>query len=186
VTGQWEHLVAQAAEAIKTTPWKRTDFVDEDGNHDYMASEDYEAEARAVLATVGPLIAEDTRERMVAAAGAALERIDRGEPRRLAVSEYTVYPTGYHATEIPSDKYHFVITVKDRGKGWAVCWMSDVLNRSGEWEWEMQPSSRDDDFFSRCRFTEEEAKRLAVEAVDKLAINGRTFAEAVRWVRERT
>lgn len=148
--------------------------------------DDAAALAEAVLATVGPLIAEDTRERMVAAAGAALERIDRGEPSRFAVSEYTIYPTGYHATEIPSDKYHFVITVKDRGKGWAVCWMGDVLNRSGEWEWEMQPSSRDDDFFQRCRFTGEEAKRLAVEAVDKLTINGRTFAEAVRWVRERT
>lgn len=29
---------------------------------------------------------------------------------------------------------------------------SDVFTRDGEWEWEPQPSSRDDAFFARCRF----------------------------------
>ena len=108
-----------------------------------------------------------------------------GPAGRITVSEYAVYPTGYHETEIPSDKYRFTITVKDRGKGWAVCWMGDVLNRDGEWEWEVQPSSRDDEFYRRCRFTEKEAQALAAEHVDKLTINGRTFAEAIRHVKER-
>jgi len=93
---------------------------------------------------------------------------------------YTVYPTGYDDTEVPTDKFHFVITVEDRGKGWAVCWMGDVLTKDGQWEWEPRPSSRDDDFYKRCRFTERRAKALALEAVDQLRINGRTFAEAIQ------
>jgi hypothetical protein len=38
------------------------------------------------------------------------------------------------------------------GRKWAVCLGGNVLNKEGEWEWEPQPSSRDDDFFKRCRF----------------------------------
>lgn len=104
----------------------------------------------------------------------------------IKVTGYTVYPTGYDETEIPSDKYHFVITVEDRGKGWAVCWMGDVLAADGTWDWEPRPSSRDDEFYQRCRFTEEEAKRRALEAVDHITINGRTFAQAVAYCRERS
>lgn len=95
------------------------------------------------------------------------------------VTGYSVYPTGYDEAERPSDKFHFVITIEDRGKGWAVCWMGDVLTKDGTWEWEPRPSSRDDDFFRRCRFTEEHAKERALEVVDSLEINGRTFAQAV-------
>ena len=36
---------------------------------------------------------------------------------------------------------------------WAVRRHGDVLNRSGEWEWEPMPSSRDDEFLVRCRFS---------------------------------
>lgn len=59
-----------------------------------------------------------------------------------------------------------------RGRGvirWAVYSepMGYALNRSGEWEWEPQPSSRDDAFFARCRFaTPEEA--LAVYRARKV------------------
>lgn len=35
---------------------------------------------------------------------------------------------------------------------WAVRRGSECLSRSGEWEWEPLPSSRDDDFLARCRF----------------------------------
>lgn len=104
----------------------------------------------------------------------------------MKVTGYTVYPTGYDDTEIPSDKFHFVITVEDRGKGWAVCWMGDVLNSEGTFEYEPRPSSRDDDFYDRCRFDEEKAKRLALVAVDQLQINGRTFSQAVTYCRERS
>jgi hypothetical protein len=171
--GQWEQYVAAAAEAIDPAVFRR--------KQEWMRRRTL-GMVRTVLKIAGPLIAEDTRVRMVEAAA---EIVKRETSNRIAVSGYTVYPTAYHETEIPSDKHSFVITVKDRGQGWAVCWMGDVLNRDGEWEWEVQPSSRDDDFFLRCRFTEDEAKRRAAEAVDKLTINGRTFAEAVRWMRSR-
>ena len=42
------------------------------------------------------------------------------------------------------------------GKGpilWAVTCLSRCLNKSGEWEHEPQPSSRDDGFIARCRWT---------------------------------
>lgn len=86
MSGQWEQYVPAAARAIRETPRKRTIFwEDENGipvdegdpravNRDYLSSEDYDAEARAVIAVVGPLIAEDTRERMVEAAAAVVER----------------------------------------------------------------------------------------------------------------
>ena len=35
---------------------------------------------------------------------------------------------------------------------WAVRSHVDCLSRSGEWEWEPSPSSRDDEFYARCRF----------------------------------
>jgi hypothetical protein len=35
---------------------------------------------------------------------------------------------------------------------WAVVSYDEVLNKSGEWEWEPQPSSRTDEFKKRTRF----------------------------------
>ncbi len=35
---------------------------------------------------------------------------------------------------------------------WAVRNAGNCLNKSGEWEWEPMPSSRDDEFLARCRF----------------------------------
>jgi len=103
----------------------------------------------------------------------------------IAVSEYRVYPTGYDEATF-SDKFSFTITVAWRNEGqWAVCWMGDCLNKRGEWEYESIPSSRTEAFFKRCRFTEDEAKRRALEAVDKLTINGRTFQQADAWVKAR-
>jgi hypothetical protein len=44
------------------------------------------------------------------------------------------------------------------GKRWAVREAEMCLNKSGGWEWEPQPSSRDDEFYARCRWaTAEEA-----------------------------
>ena len=46
---------------------------------------------------------------------------------------------------------------------WAVRRSGECLNKSGEWEWEPQPSSRDDDFLARCRFaTHQEAIAAAL------------------------
>lgn len=100
----------------------------------------------------------------------------------IAVTEYTVYPAGYDQDRT-SDKHHFTIQVCDRGKGWAVIHGGYVLGKNGGWEYEPQPSSRDDDFYDTYRFTEDEAKRLALAAVETVTINGRTFAQ-VRRIRE--
>src|SRR5690349_5497152 len=82
------------------------------------------------------------------------------------VSEYRVYPTGYDEATF-SDKYTWTITVAERDTGrWAVKGMFGVLNTDGEWEYEPSPSNREDDFLKRCRFTEEEALRRALEVVD--------------------
>lgn len=67
MTGQWEKYVQAAADEITYHPGNRTGTPESRHPVSVML-------ARAVLATVGPLIAEETRERMVAAAGAALER----------------------------------------------------------------------------------------------------------------
>lgn len=45
---------------------------------------------------------------------------------------------------------------------WAVRHLSYCLNASGEWEFEPIPSSRDDDFLARTRWTRDEAIRRAV------------------------
>lgn len=102
----------------------------------------------------------------------------------LRATGYTVYPTGYDDTDVPSDKWHFTLKVEDRGKGWAVIEGPFVLTVEGDWEHEPIPSSRDDEFYRRCRFTEE--KRRALEAVDHITINGRTFQQAVAYCQSRS
>jgi len=101
-------------------------------------------------------------------------------------SEYRVYPTGYDEATF-SDKYTYSITVEERGDNrWAVKGIFYVLNKDGEWEHEPRPSSREDDFLERCRFTEEEALRRALEVVDTVKINGQTIIEADARVKART
>lgn len=54
-------------------------------------------------------------------------------------------------------------------KKWAVRHMGNCLNKGGEWEYEPQPSSRDDAFLARCRFdTAMQAARAAVAARTQL------------------
>ena len=102
-----------------------------------------------------------------------------------AVSAYTVYPTGFNEATF-TDKHTWTITVTDGMRhGWAVRWMGECLNSDGEWEYEPIPSSREDDFFARCRFPEQEAIERAKAVVDSLVINGRTFIEADIWVKAR-
>lgn len=56
---------------------------------------------------------------------------------------------------------------------------SRVLNHDGEWEHEPLPSSRDDDFFLRCRWPLAEALNAASDAME--AANERREA----WLRQR-
>lgn len=49
---------------------------------------------------------------------------------------------------------------------WAVRYRGDCLNKFGSWEWEPMPSSRDDAFLARCRFSDAET---AIEAAQSAA-----------------
>jgi hypothetical protein len=56
---------------------------------------------------------------------------------------------------------------------YAVTWLGRVANHDCEWEWEPQPSSREDAFYKRCRFDDwEEAYQVAIRM--PLEVNGRT------------
>lgn len=91
---------------------------------------------------------------------------------------YTVYPDGYDEYTF-GDKSTWTLTVEERGDdSWAVKKMGSCLNVDGEWEYEPSPSNREDDFLERCRFTEEEALRLAAIAVNGVVWNGCTIAQA--------
>lgn len=56
-----------------------------------------------------------------------------------------------------------------KGVKWAVKWRGrNVLAKDGMWEWEPQPSSRDDQFYARCRFDSvEEALDTLLFSTDK-------------------
>jgi len=91
MNGEWEKYVEPAADAITYHPGNRTGTPD--SRHPVS-----QILARAVLAAVGPLIAEDTRERMVAAAGRALEKDASHQPDGLyycaTSDEIEQYPGG--------------------------------------------------------------------------------------------
>jgi hypothetical protein len=71
---------------------------------------------------------------------------------------------------------------------WAVTRLSWCLNRSGEWEIEPQPSSRDDAFIARCRWhSMQEALLAALDAREEPTIGqDGPAAEAAREVKGHT
>ncbi len=50
---------------------------------------------------------------------------------------------------------------------WAVRRTGDVLNKTGGWEWEPSPSSRDETFLERCRFDSAEDAIHAAHGITK-------------------
>lgn len=60
------------------------------------------------------------------------------------------------------------VFIVKRGDGkWSVFNGCSVFNREGEWEYEPLPSSRDDDFIARTRFSFDEAFRLGEAEAEK-------------------
>jgi hypothetical protein len=56
-----------------------------------------------------------------------------------------------------------------QGITWAARRLGQCLNRQGEWEYEPQPSSRDEEFLARCRFeTKEQALGMAWPHVERM------------------
>lgn len=65
------------------------------------------------------------------------------------------------------------LTLEARGDGtWAVCSAGAVLARTGDWEYEPLPSSRDEAFRHRCRFG---------SAAEGMAVAGHLRAAVARW-----
>lgn len=105
----------------------------------------------------------------------------------IKATTFTVYPDGYDAEWLPSDKFMWTLTVEycgesgypgtDPARRWAVRRMGSAWTTSGEWEYEPQPSSRDAAWFNQARFTLEDARGIAEGQLPLLSINGRTFRE---------
>ena len=113
-----------------------------------------------------------------------VEHEGEGEDGPVVVpSVHRVLPTGYAGSGLV-DKHYFEVTVEWRGTDpetqldrWAVMHMGHCLSVDGMWEYESLPSSRDEEFKRRFRFSFEDALRLATSAVDSVTINGRTFTQ---------
>lgn len=74
--------------------------------------------------------------------------------------------------------WHYSLTVAYRGRGlWAVLDGSNCLSKSGTWDYEMRPSSREDDWLAEHRFPLGEALELARKTAPHMEINGRSASE---------
>lgn len=97
------------------------------------------------------------------------------------MAEPTVRVTEYTVSVLPEDDINasaYAVTVAYRGRGlWAVLLRSFCLGRDGEWDFEMLPSSREDEWLAEHRFTREEALELAKAEAPHISVNGRTAAE---------
>lgn len=86
----------------------------------------------------------------------------------------TTKPTRYAISCIPEDHelaYEMTIAVEYRGRDlWAVMKRSRCLSADGAWDYEPNPSSRDDDWLATHRFDLDTALRLAQEAAPKLSV----------------
>lgn len=80
-----------------------------------------------------------------------------------------VRPTEYEITrEGGAGGIFLKVSWRSEGK-WAVTTFGQVLNSSGEWEYEPQPSNRTDEFIKRTRFDLKTAVKLGTVAFEALA-----------------
>jgi len=95
-----------------------------------------------------------------------------------------VQPTRFEVSLFAADaepRRHFTITVEWRGDDrWAVLDSPFCLGEDGDWEYEPQPSNRDDDWLDAHRFDLDTALGLAKEAAPYLVVNGRSALEVYR------
>lgn len=90
-------------------------------------------------------------------------------------------PTEYTVSCIPEsniNRGHFEITVSYRGDGrWAVTRHRWCLSADGEWEFEMRPSEREDEWLATHRFDLDTALALARREAPKVKVNGFAVAD---------
>lgn len=91
--------------------------------------------------------------------------------------------TRYTVNLLPETDPHghvFEITVEYRGDGqWAILRHGWCLSQSGEWDYELRPSEREDEWIAAHRFDLDTALRLAKEAAPSVTVNGLTAADAL-------
>ena len=104
--------------------------------------------------------------------------------------EPRVQVTAYTVNCLPEDTldgHVFGINVEYRGRGrWAIVRLGRCLSADGEWDYEMRPSEREDEWLATHRFDEETALKLAREAAPHVRVNGRTVADALALAQHRT
>lgn len=88
------------------------------------------------------------------------------KPAQDAVDAVIVDAYAFPTADLYADEIKIQRTRQIEGPAlWKVMDKGNCLNKSGEWEWEPMPSSRDDEFLARCRFdTADEAIRAAISA----------------------
>lgn len=102
---------------------------------------------------------------------------------------FSVYPTGYHefsesGIRGSADVYAYILLVTNPGRGWAIRQGSRCWNRVEKcFEYETQPSNRDEEFFATYRFDDfDEAMYHALKIVDEYqGIWGKNFAEWIEY-----
>ena len=100
--------------------------------------------------------------------------------------------TTYSPLEVDhDDRRAFEVAVEWRGslsrnarKAWAVTWLGKCLSETGEWDHEPIPSSRTVQWIALHRFDREEAIDLAMEACQKIVVNGHHVADLARANRQ--
>jgi hypothetical protein len=102
---------------------------------------------------------------------------------RRAVAEIYERVTERTLSALPEDNINshlFRVTVAYRGADrWAVLHHGFCLNREGDWDYESIPSERTDEWLAEHRFSEDEAVRLAREAMPRLTVNGLTVDDVL-------
>lgn len=98
--------------------------------------------------------------------------------------EPVVQATRYTVNCIPEgtspDGHVFAITVEWRGRDrWAVTRHSMCLDNEGNWDYEMRPSEREDDWLATHRFSLDEALELAKAEAPHVTVNGFTVERAL-------
>lgn len=87
MTGQWEKYIGDAARAGHDAFFATERYGDNGELAPVKRNDVWRATAEAMLAAVAPLIEQDTRERLVAAAARAVEREGCEDPRAKIVSD---------------------------------------------------------------------------------------------------
>lgn len=98
----------------------------------------------------------------------------------VTVTKYTV---GTYPDQESINAHLFDVDVEYRGKGrWAVCRMGRCYDKDGVADYEPIPSSREDDWLDRFRFTDvHEALLVAQKVAPKLVVNGQTAEQVWAW-----